>query len=105
MKFAPAAIAAAGSARPVPTGLGTGRAHAAVVLRETLARCAIGRMPITSPSYPRTSGSRSGPRYSIAGKGWHRAFDDPMPPNGRRLAKLRDAATFITRSGAEARPL
>lgn len=30
--------------------------------------------------------------------GWQRPFDDPIPvPKGKRLATLRDAATYITR--------
>jgi hypothetical protein len=31
-------------------------------------------------------------------RGWHRAFDDPIPlPNGGELHTLRDAANYITR--------
>jgi hypothetical protein len=31
-------------------------------------------------------------------RGWHRAFDDPIPlPGGRRLITLRDAALYSTK--------
>jgi len=29
--------------------------------------------------------------------GWHRTFDDPIPPNGGELHILRDAGNFIAR--------
>jgi hypothetical protein len=33
----------------------------------------------------------------VANKAWQRKFEDPIPlPDGRTLATLRDAATFIT---------
>jgi hypothetical protein len=34
----------------------------------------------------------------MADKGWHRAFDDPIPlPRGRQLVTLEDAGKFITK--------
>ncbi len=33
----------------------------------------------------------------MAAKGWQRHFDDPVPPRGRQLVTLRDAALYITK--------
>jgi len=34
----------------------------------------------------------------MADKGWHRAFDDPIPlPHGRQLVTLQDAGQYITK--------
>ena len=40
----------------------------------------------------------------MAGEGWRRKFEDPIPlPNGKKLVTLRDAADYITASMAAPR--